>query len=75
VHNPPLPRFKEDRRDPVSRASKSQCPSCGAVEPAVVSRTDAAVYFGCNLCSHLWNLPKRGQEPSAQLEIEFRQTD
>ena len=75
MHNPPFLRFKEDRRDPVSRASKSQCPSCGAVEPAVVSRTDAAVYFGCNLCSHLWHLPKRGQEPIAQLEIEFRQTD
>jgi hypothetical protein len=75
VHNPPFFRPKEERRDPVSRASTSQCPSCGAAEPTIVSRTVAAVYFGCNLCSHLWNLPKRGQEPSVQLEIEFLQTD
>jgi len=33
------------------------------------------VYFGCDACGHLWNLPKRGREPSAQLEIDFLQTD
>jgi hypothetical protein len=75
VHNPPRSHLKEDRRDPVSRASASQCPSCGAAEQTVLTRTVAAVYFGCNVCRKLWSLPKRGQEPSAQLEIEFLQTD
>jgi hypothetical protein len=75
VHNPLIVRLKEDRRDPVSRASMSQCPSCGGSEPTVLTRTIAAVYLGCDLCGHLWSLPKRGLEPSAQLEIEFLQTD
>jgi predicted RNA-binding Zn-ribbon protein involved in translation (DUF1610 family) len=75
VHNPPLLVLKRDRRDPISRASTFQCPSCGGAEPTVLSRTLAAVYFGCDACGHLWNLPKRGREPSAQLEIDFLQTD
>jgi hypothetical protein len=75
VHNLPRPHLKEDRRDSVGRASASQCPSCGAAEHIVLTRTVAAVYFGCDVCSHLWSLPRRGQEPSAQLEIEFLYSD
>jgi len=75
VKNPPLFHLKKDRRDPLDRASASRCPSCGAAEQTVLTRTVAAVYFGCNACGHLWSLPKRGQELSAPLEIEFLQTD
>ena len=75
MHNPPRFHVKEDRRDALSRASASQCRSCGAAEQPVLTRTGAAVYFGCDVCSRLWSLPKRGYEPSAQLEIEFLHTD
>jgi hypothetical protein len=75
VHKFLFVRLKEDRRDSVSRASTSQCPSCGGAEPTVLARTVAAVYFGCDLCGHLWSLPKGGLEPNEQLGIEFLQTD
>jgi len=75
VHNSRFVRPKKDRRDSVSRASTSQCPSCGGAEPTVLTRTIAAVYFGCDLCSHLWSFPKRALEASAQWQIEFLQTD
>ena len=75
MRNPPLFRLKQDRRDPVARAFTSQCPACGTVEPTLLTRTVAAVYFGCDLCGHLWNLPKRGQGHVAPLAIEFVQAE
>ena len=75
MRNPPICRIKQDRRDPVARASRSQCPSCGATETTLLTRTIAAAYLGCDVCGHLWNVPKRGEEPLEPPAIEFMLAD
>ena len=68
MRNPPFFRLKQDRRDSVARASTSRCPACGTAEPALLTRTAAAVYFGCDSCGHLWNRPKRESLTSPAIE-------
>jgi hypothetical protein len=75
MRNPPIFRLKQDRRDPVVRASTSRCPACGAAEPEPLTRTAAAVYFGCEACGHLWNLPKRESLASPTIEYSLMTHD
>jgi hypothetical protein len=49
-----------DRRR--NRLPAQSCAACGHDDTRVTLRTDYVVYFRCERCAAVWNLPKPGRQ-------------